>query len=72
MSIDKLILVNGFRTSCANAEANREDSSREVLGGGAGRESNGMTTWEAAVGEFMLIDFSLDIKVGLFFPTIVT
>ena len=54
MSIDKLILVKGLRTSCANAEANREDWKRD-----AGWVSNGMTTWEAAVGEFMLIDFSL-------------
>ena len=53
MSIDKLILVNGFRTSCANAEANREDWASRVLR--AGGESNGMTL-EAAGGEFMLKD----------------
>ena len=75
MSTDKLILVNGLRTSCANAETNRDAGTRAVLeGGGWGvvRESNGMTTWEEAVGEFMLKDFSLDIKVGLFLPTIIT
>jgi hypothetical protein len=59
MSIDKLMLVNGFRTSRANAETDRKDLARQILVKGDGK-SNGTMAWAERVREFMLIDFRLD------------